>query len=128
DGADLRAEAAAALDRVGLSEPDRPAGAVSHGERRALELAMALAQRPRLLLLDEPMAGVGRDETERLTETLRGLKGAVAMLLVEHDMGAVFALADRVSVLVAGRIVATGTPDAVRADPAVRAAYLGEDA
>jgi branched-chain amino acid transport system ATP-binding protein len=128
DGADLRAEAAAALGRVGLAEVERPAGAVSHGERRALELAMALAQRPRLLLLDEPMAGAGRDETERLTETLRGLKGAVAMLLVEHDMGAVFALADRVSVLVAGRIVATGSPDAVRADPAVRAAYLGEDA
>ncbi len=88
---------------------------------------MALAGRPRLLLLDEPMAGVGRDETHRLTETLQALRGTVAMLLVEHDMGAVFALADRVSVLVAGRVIASGAPDAIRADPAVRAAYLGED-
>lgn len=127
DGDDLRDRAAQALAGVGLAEADRPAGAVSHGERRALELAMALVQQPRLLLLDEPMAGAGRDETERLTETLRRLKGSVAMLLVEHDMGAVFALADRVSVLVAGRVVASGAPDAVRADPAVRAAYLGDD-
>jgi branched-chain amino acid transport system ATP-binding protein len=73
------------------------------------------------------MAGAGRDETERLTAVLARLKGRVAMLLVEHDMGAVFALADRVSVLVAGRLIGTGAPDAIRADPAVRAAYLGED-
>jgi branched-chain amino acid transport system ATP-binding protein len=124
----LAAAAEAALAETGLTtRADRPAGALAHGERRALELAMALAQKPALLLLDEPMAGAGRDETERLTETLRRLKGRVAMLLVEHDMGAVFALADRLSVLVAGRIIASGAPAAVRADPAVRAAYLGED-
>ncbi len=124
----LNAAAEAALAQVGLSaRADTPTHALSHGERRALELAMALAGRPRLLLLDEPMAGVGRDETHRLTETLQALRGTVAMLLVEHDMGAVFALADRVSVLVAGRVIASGAPDAIRADPAVRAAYLGED-
>jgi branched-chain amino acid transport system ATP-binding protein len=124
----LAAAAEAALAETGLTtRADRPAGALAHGERRALELAMALAQKPALLLLDEPMAGAGRDETERLTESLNRLKGRVAMLLVEHDMGAVFALADRLSVLVAGRIIASGEPSAVRADPAVRAAYLGED-
>jgi len=124
----LNAAAEAALAQVGLAgRGDMRARALSHGERRALELAMALAGRPRLLLLDEPMAGVGRSETHRLTETLQALRGAVAMLLVEHDMGAVFALADRVSVLVAGRVIATGAPEAIRADPAVRAAYLGED-
>jgi branched-chain amino acid transport system ATP-binding protein len=124
----LAAAADAALAEVGLAaRADRPSAALSHGERRALELAMALVQRPKLLLLDEPMAGAGREETERLTETLRRLKGRVAMLLVEHDMGAVFALADRLSVLVAGRVIASGDPDAVRADPAVRAAYLGQD-
>jgi branched-chain amino acid transport system ATP-binding protein len=123
------AEAArAALAEVGLAErAGVPAGALAHGEQRALEMAMALVQRPSLLLLDEPMAGAGRDETGRLTDTLARLKGRVAMLLVEHDMGAVFALADRVSVLVAGRIIASGSPAAIRADAAVRAAYLGED-
>lgn len=125
----LATAARAALAEVGLADRATvPAGALAHGEQRALELAMALVQRPRLLLLDEPMAGAGREETERLVQTLRRLKGRVAMLLVEHDMGAVFALADRVSVLVAGRIIATGTPAAIRADAAVRAAYLGEDA
>lgn len=121
--------AEAALTEVGLAgRAEVPAGALAHGEQRALELAMALVQQPGMLLLDEPMAGAGRDETDRLVTTLMRLKGRVAMLLVEHDMGAVFALADRVSVLVGGRIVASGAPEAIRADPAVRAAYLGEDA
>jgi branched-chain amino acid transport system ATP-binding protein len=124
----LTGAALAALAETGLTErAHAPARTLAHGEKRALELAMALAQKPGVLLLDEPMAGAGRDETERLTATLARLKGRVAMLLVEHDMGAVFALADRVSVLVAGRLVATGAPAAIRADPAVRAAYLGED-
>jgi branched-chain amino acid transport system ATP-binding protein len=128
EDAGLNAVALAALAETGLeARADAPARTLAHGEKRALELAMALAQRPGVLLLDEPMAGAGRDETERLTAVLARLKGRVAMLLVEHDMGAVFALADRVSVLVAGRLIGTGAPDAIRADPAVRAAYLGED-
>ena len=101
---------------------------LSHGERRLLELAIALAGEPRLLLLDEPMAGMGRGESARLTDILIALKGSVPMLLVEHDMEAVFKLADRVSVLVDGAIVATGTPAEVRSDPTARKAYLGEDA
>ena len=82
---------------------------------------------PKLLLLDEPMAGTGRDETERLVAVLRSLKGRFPMVLVEHDMTAVFALADRISVLIYGRILASGTPDEVRADPQVIAAYLGDE-
>ena len=101
---------------------------LAHGEQRQLEIAMALATDPALLLLDEPMAGMGPDEANRMVGLLGGLKGRVAILLVEHDMDAVFALADRVTVLVSGREVATGTPDAIRADPVVREAYLGEDA
>jgi branched-chain amino acid transport system ATP-binding protein len=125
----LNAAAEAALDAVGLADrAGERAGRLAHGEQRGLEVAMALAQKPRLLLLDEPMAGAGRDETDRLIATLARLKGRVPMLLIEHDMGAVFALADRVSVLVAGRIAATGAPEAIRADPAVRAAYLGSEA
>jgi branched-chain amino acid transport system ATP-binding protein len=124
----LNANAREILDSVGLQ--DRAAvlaGSLSHGEKRALELAMALALRPKLLLLDEPMAGTGADETERLIGVLRNLKGRLTMLLVEHDMRAVFALADRVSVLVYGRIIVSGLPDQVRADPEVRRAYLGEE-
>jgi branched-chain amino acid transport system ATP-binding protein len=105
-----------------------PAGSLSHGEKRRLEIAIALAQAPKLLLLDEPMAGAGVEETRGLIGMLKGLKGRFSILLVEHDMEAVFALADRVSVLVAGRIIAAGEPQAVRANPAVRAAYLGETA
>lgn len=116
-----------ALAEVGLAHrADTPAEKLAHGEQRGLEVAMALVQRPKLLLLDEPMAGAGREETDRLTALLARLKGRVAMLLVEHDMEAVFALADRLSVLVQGRIVATGAPEAIRRDPLVRAAYLGE--
>ena len=99
---------------------------LSHGERKQLELAVALASRPRLMLLDEPMAGLGAAESRRMVETLAGLKGSISMLLVEHDMDVVFALADRISVLVYGRIIASDTPANIQADPQVRAAYLGE--
>jgi branched-chain amino acid transport system ATP-binding protein len=128
DEAALNAPALAALAQVGLAErADVPAGELSHGEKRALELAIALAMEPKLLLLDEPMAGTGRDETERLVTALRALKGRFPMVLVEHDMGAVFALADRISVLIYGRILASGTPAEVRTDPQVVTAYLGEE-
>jgi branched-chain amino acid transport system ATP-binding protein len=124
----LNEEAEAVLAEVGLSARAHvPALALSHGEKRVLELAIALAMRPKLLLLDEPMAGIGRDETERLIGVLRALKGRFPVLLVEHDMTAVFALADRISVLIYGRILASGAPDVVRADPAVIAAYLGDE-
>jgi branched-chain amino acid transport system ATP-binding protein len=124
----LNAPARDALAQVGLTNrTDVPAGELSHGEKRALELAIALAMEPKLLLLDEPMAGTGRDETERLVQALRGLKGRFPMVLVEHDMEAVFALADRISVLIYGRILASGTPDEVRNDPQVVTAYLGEE-
>ena len=119
--------ALAALERVGLR--DRAATRVdkmSHGEQRQLEIAMALAGSPQLLLLDEPMAGMGPDESSRMVQLLRALKGSVTILLIEHDMEAVFALADRLSVLVYGRIIATGSPETIRNDPAVRQAYLGE--
>jgi branched-chain amino acid transport system ATP-binding protein len=117
------------LNHVGLAVRARvPAGLLSHGEKRQLELALALATAPRLLLLDEPLAGTGREESARIVDILRRLKGRYAILLIEHDMEAVFALADRVTVLVYGRVIATGTPEAVRADPEVRSAYLGEEA
>jgi branched-chain amino acid transport system ATP-binding protein len=125
----LVAPAQALLDQVEF-EPTRRglrAADLSHGERKVLELAIALAAQPRLLLLDEPMAGLGASESLRMTETLRALKGRIPMLLVEHDMDAVFALADRITVLVYGRAIATGTPDAIRADRAVQEAYLAED-
>lgn len=124
----LNRPARAALDAVGLSERAHvPAGSLSHGEKRALEIAMALALEPAAILLDEPLAGVGKEEGERLIALLKSLKGRYAMLLVEHDMEAVFALADTVSVLVYGRVIASGNPAVVRADPAVREAYLGEE-
>jgi branched-chain amino acid transport system ATP-binding protein len=115
------------LSRVGLAaEVSQLACDVSHGERRALELAMALATRPRLLLLDEPMAGMGPEESEHMARLIASLKGEQTVLLVEHDMDIVFRLADRVSVLVSGRIIVSGTPDFVREHPAVRSAYLGD--
>jgi branched-chain amino acid transport system ATP-binding protein len=124
----LNEPALSALAQVGLAErAGVAAGELSHGEKRALELAIALAMEPKLLLLDEPMAGTGRDETERLIAALRALKGRFPMVLVEHDMNAVFALADRISVLIYGRILASGTPAQVRADPQVVTAYLGDE-
>jgi branched-chain amino acid transport system ATP-binding protein len=104
------------------------AGALAHGEQRQLEVAMAVATKPLLLLLDEPAAGMGATETSAMVSLLDGLKGDVAILLVEHDMDTVFALADRISVLVGGRAIATGTPAQIRDDPAVQRAYLGEEA
>jgi branched-chain amino acid transport system ATP-binding protein len=116
------------LNEVGLGRRlDVPAANLAHGEQRQLEVAMALATRPRLLLLDEPMAGMGADESRRLVELLASLKRRHTIVLVEHDMDAVFRLADRISVLVYGRIVATDTPDRIRANEEVRRAYLGED-
>jgi branched-chain amino acid transport system ATP-binding protein len=116
-----------ALVRVGLAEVAHvPAGRLAHGERRQLEVAMSLVGRPRVVLLDEPMAGMALEESRRMVELLAGLKGQYAVLLVEHDMDAVFRLADRVSVLVYGRVVASGDPVAIRGDAEVRRAYLGE--
>ncbi len=124
----LREPAMAALERVGLAErADWRASVLSHGEHRLIELAMALASRPRMLLLDEPMAGLGPEESARMVTMLQALKGDYTILLVEHDMEAVFALADRVTVLVYGRVIASGAPDVIRADEAVREAYLGEE-
>jgi branched-chain amino acid transport system ATP-binding protein len=119
--------AMAALERVGLAgRAQERVGALSHGERRQVELAVALAMRPRLLLLDEPMAGLGAEDARRMTEVLAGLRAETAMLLIEHDMDAVFALADRISVMVYGRVIASGAPDAIRASAEVREAYLGD--
>jgi branched-chain amino acid transport system ATP-binding protein len=124
----LNEPALACLSAVGLAGRAHViAGLLSHGEKRLLELAIALATEPKLLLLDEPLAGVGHDESERVVEILQGLRGRYAILLVEHDMDAVFALADRVTVLVYGRVLATGTPDEVRANAEVRTAYLGDE-
>jgi branched-chain amino acid transport system ATP-binding protein len=125
----LNAPAREALAMVGLeARADMAAGSLAHGEKRALELAIALAMAPEALLLDEPMAGVGHEEGRRLLDVLAKVKRRVPLLLVEHDMHAVFSLADRISVLVYGRIIASGTPDEVRNHPDVRAAYLGEAA
>jgi branched-chain amino acid transport system ATP-binding protein len=122
----LTAPAREALGIVGLTpRANVLANDLSHGEKRQLELAMALAMRPKLLLLDEPMAGMGRQDGARMTRILAGLKRTYAILLIEHDMDTVFALADRITVLVAGRAIASGAPDAIRANADVRAAYLG---
>ncbi len=115
-------EAVALGDRAGVL-----AGTLAHGEQRQLEIAMVLATRPRMLLLDEPMAGMGADESQRMIRFLGSLKGRLTILLVEHDMDAVFALADRISVMVYGRVIATGSPAEIREHPEVRQAYLGED-
>lgn len=120
--------ARAMLERHGLgARAAVPAALLSHGEQRQLELAMALAAKPRVLLLDEPMAGMGRADSEQMTRLLTTLKCEAAMLLVEHDMDAVFALADRITVMTYGRVIATGTPEEIRGNQAVRDAYLGND-
>jgi branched-chain amino acid transport system ATP-binding protein len=125
--AELREPARKALARVGLAgRADVIVASLSHGEHRQLEIAMALATRPRMLLLDEPMAGMGPEESARMVGTLRELKQELTILLVEHDMEAVFALADRITVLVYGRVIASGAPEASRANADVRQAYLGE--
>jgi branched-chain amino acid transport system ATP-binding protein len=117
-----------AIEQAGLAaKADVPVAALAHGERRQLEIAMTLATDPKLLLLDEPMAGMSLVESERLVELLSRLKGRYGMLLVEHDMDVVFKLADRVSVLVYGRVIACGAPAEIRVNPEVRLAYLGED-
>ncbi len=124
----LREPAERVLERVGLAaRGDVLAANLSHGEQRQLEIAMAIATGPKMLLLDEPTAGMGGAESARMVETLRELKGTDTLLLIEHDMDAVFALADRITVLVYGRAIATGTPAQIRADAEVRQAYLGED-
>jgi branched-chain amino acid transport system ATP-binding protein len=126
---DLRAHAMTALERVGLADAhDRRTAELSHGQRRQLEVAVALTLRPRAFLMDEPMAGLGADGSKRLTGFLDGLRDEAPILLIEHDMDAVFALADRISVLASGRVIASGTVAEIRADRAVRTAYLGEDA
>ena len=119
----------AMLERVGLENRARiPAAELSHGERRQLEIAIALALDSKAFLLDEPMAGMGPEGSRTLTGFLDGLRQEAPILLVEHDMDAVFALADRISVLVYGKVIATGTVEDIRRDPAVRTAYLGDHA
>lgn len=123
----LRDAAQTALDRVGLGHrADVVVSRLSHGERRELELAVALASKPKLLLLDEPMAGLGVTESQRMVKLLQELRKEVSIVLVEHDMPAVFALADRITVLVYGRVIASGDPAAIRANEDVKRAYLGD--
>ncbi|HUZ75163.1 MAG TPA: ABC transporter ATP-binding protein [Stellaceae bacterium] len=125
---ELTARALAILDLVGLADArDKPARALAHGEKRLLDLGIALATEPRLLLLDEPMAGMGAHESAEVQELLDGLRGRFAMVLIEHDMDVVFRLCDRISVMASGRLIASGAPDAIRSNPEVRLAYLGED-
>ena len=124
-----RDRALAELDGVGLGTcADQPAGALAHGQRRQLELGLALATGARILLLDEPMAGMGPDEAARIVALLSALKRKRTILLVEHDMDAVFRLADRITTLVDGRVIASGAPEEIRRHPEVRRAYLGEEA
>ncbi len=116
-----------AIAAAGLAESAaRPAATLSHGGKRQLEIAMCLATRPRVLLLDEPLAGMGAEETERMLALLAALKRTHAVLLVEHDMDAVFRVADRITVMVNGLVIASDVPEAIRAHPEVRLAYLGE--
>ena len=123
----LRNPALEVLEQIGLSErKNDPASSLSHGEQRQLELAMALATDPKLLLLDEPMAGMGTEESRMMVDLLSELKGGHTIVLIEHDMDAVFALADRITVLVYGQKIACDTPQNIRSDPEVRKAYLGE--
>jgi branched-chain amino acid transport system ATP-binding protein len=120
-------EARAIADEIGLTRMNSTAGSLSHGEQRALEVGLALATRPKLVLLDEPMAGMGPEESKRMIALIERIRASVTVLLVEHDMDAVFQLADRISVLVDGRIIATDVPDKIRSNPEVRRAYLGDE-
>lgn len=121
-------EAAAIAQRVGLgARLGAPAGALAHGEQRQLEVGLAVATRPKLLLLDEPMAGMGPEESEHMVALLQSLRRELTVLLVEHDMDAVFRLADRISALVSGRIIASGSPQSIREHPEVKRAYLGDE-
>ncbi|MHA7773512.1 ABC transporter ATP-binding protein [Roseibium sp. M-1] len=127
--ADLRATAEEALERVGLKDQARMRTAeLSHGQRRQLEVAVALTLKPKALVMDEPMAGMGAEGSKLLTGFLDQLRHEAPILLVEHDMDAVFSLADRISVLVYGEVIATGTVDEIRANAAVKEAYLGDEA
>ncbi|MBC7603768.1 MAG: ABC transporter ATP-binding protein [Ramlibacter sp.] len=126
--ASINERATQAIEMAGLSaRRDAIAGTISHGEQRQLEIAMTLATRPRVLLLDEPLAGMGVAEAERMVQLLLKIKAGHAIMLVEHDMDAVFALADRLTVMVNGQVIASGTPAEVRADANVQSAYLGEE-
>ncbi len=126
---DLVQRAIALADRVGLgSECNRIAGTLPHGAQRALDVALALAAEPKLLLLDEPMAGMGPDESARMVDLIESLRESMAILLIEHDMDAVFRLANRLTVLVQGRVLMSGTADEVRGHPDVQAVYLGTEA
>jgi branched-chain amino acid transport system ATP-binding protein len=125
--ADLIATGERALDLVGLAEQrTRIAGTLSHGEQRQLELAMTLATDPEVLLLDEPLAGLGTEESARMAALIKTVADGRAVLLIEHDMDAVFSIADDLTVMVEGKVLASGVPEAIRRDPAVRSAYLGE--
>ena len=125
----LAGEARAIAAQIGLAgREDAVAATLAHGEQRALEVGLALATRPRLVLLDEPMAGLGPEESRAMIALVERVRERAAVLLVEHDMDAVFRLADRISVLVSGRVIASGAPEAIRADAEVRKAYLGESA
>jgi branched-chain amino acid transport system ATP-binding protein len=126
--ASLFDQARAVAAEIGLAErADATAGNLAHGEQRALEVGLALATRPKLVLLDEPMAGMGPEESQRMIALIGRIRAHVTVLLVEHDMDAVFRLADRITVLVNGRVIATGKPDEIRSEPEVRRAYLGDE-
>lgn len=124
----LNTKVYAALEQAGLADDaNRSAAQLAHGQQRQLEIAIALALEPKILLLDEPLAGMSKSESETMVSLLQSLKGRYPILLIEHDMDAVFALADRISVLVYGAIIAVGTPETIRANPKVREAYLGDE-